>query len=207
MIAGKSLWSVNGPWNDDKKVNIRRIGNFSFSPSVCLSICSSLSVFLSVCPSIWLSVAISLSLRRIVCLSLWLSLFQSVCLAVYSFMWLSIALSVSPSDCLSLRLTVCLSVCLSVFRSVCLSVCLSVYPWVRLSGCRSNRSAMRSNFFVWFWLLPILGIPFLHSWRTIPCHPLELQIRKKTFLRHLFTSLKDYKTFLRWRNTNLPAIE
>lgn len=191
MIAGKSLWSVNGPWNDDKKVNVRRIGNFSFSPSVCLSICSSLSVFLSVCPSIWLSVAISLSLRRTVCLSLWLSLFQSVCLAVYSFIWLSIALSVSPSACLSFGL----------------SVCLSVYPWVRLSGCRSNCSAMRSNFFVWFWLLPILGIPFLHSWRTIPCHPLELQVRKKTFLRHLFTSLKDYKTFLRWRNTNLPAIE
>lgn len=191
MIAGKSLWSVNGPWNDDKKVNVRRIGNFSFSPSVCLSICSSLSVFLSVCPSIWLSVAISLSLRRTVCLSLWLSLFQSVCLAVYSFIWLSIALSVSPSACLSFGL----------------SVCLSVYPWVRLSGCRSNCSPMRSNFFVWFWLLPILGIPFLHSWRTIPCHPLELQIRKKTFLRHLFTSLKGYKTFLRWRNTNLPAIE
>lgn len=175
MIAGKSLWSVNGPWNDDKKVNVRRIGNFSFSPSVCLSICSSLSVFLSVCPSIWLSVAISLSLRRTVCLSLWLSLFQSVCLAVYSFIWLSIALSLS----LSLRLTVCLSVSPSACLSFGQSVCLSVYPWVRLSGCRSNRSAMRSNFFVWFWLLPILGIPFLHSWRTIPCHPLELQIRKK----------------------------
>ena len=142
MIAGKSLWSVNGPWNDDKKVNVRRIGNFSFSPSVCLSICSSLSVFLSVCPSIWLSLAISLSLRRTVCLSLWLSLFRSVCLAVYSFIWLSIALSLS----LSLRLTVCLSVSPSACLSFGQSVCLSVYPWVRLSGCRSNRSAMGSNF-------------------------------------------------------------
>lgn len=167
MIAGKSLWSVNGPWNDDKKVNVRRIGNFSFSPSVCLSICSSLSVF----PSDYLSLSL--------CLPVGPSVSPCDCLSFSQSVWLYILSSDYLSLSLSLRLTVCLSVSPSACLSFGQSVCLSVYPWVRLSGCRSNRSAMRSNFFVWFWLLPILGIPFLHSWRTIPCHPLELQIRKK----------------------------
>ena len=199
MIAGKSLWSVNGPWNDDKKVNVRRIGNFSFSPSVCLSICSSLSVFLSVCPSIWLSLAISLSLRRTVCLSLWLSLFRSVCLAVYSFIWLSIALSLSVwlSVSPSLRLPVCLSVSLSVYLSirefVCLAVALTVRRWV-LTFCMVLTLTNFGN-----------TIPALMAYSSMSS--LRAANKKKTFLRHLFTSLKDYKTFLRWRNTNLPVIE
>ncbi len=78
--------------------------NFLF---ICLPICFSMSVNLTVYPSVCQSVSLS------VCLSICLSVYLSICLSVY----LSICLSVYLSICLS----VYLSICLSVYLSICLA--------------------------------------------------------------------------------------
>ena len=79
---------------------------------VCVFVCGSASLCVSVSLCFCVSVSLSLSL------SLSLSVSQTLCLSV------SVCLSLSRSFCFSVSQSVCLSVCLPVCLSACLSVCL-----------------------------------------------------------------------------------
>jgi len=106
--------------------------SLALSVSVCL--CVSVSVCLSVCQSVCLSVCQSVCLS--VSVSVCLSFSVSVCLSVSVSVCLCVSVSVCLSSCQSVCLSSCQSVCLSSCQSVCLSVCLSVCVSVCLCVCR-----------------------------------------------------------------------
>jgi hypothetical protein len=123
---------------------VRLFSRLSNSPSVCLSVCPSdyITVSLFVSPSIYSSISITLCWW--VCLSIHLSdylhfcpsvcllfICPSTCLSFYLSIYLSVCLSVCPSD----YITVSFLVSTSIYSPISITLCRCVYLSIHLSDC------------------------------------------------------------------------
>lgn len=104
--------------------------HLSLYPSVCISVSTSVCLYLHPSFCISLSTSVCLSIHPSVCISVYLSVCTSVCIFVCLSVGLYVRLPAYLCTCLYVRLSVCLSVyiliCLYVFLLCCLSICMFI---------------------------------------------------------------------------------